>query len=681
MKALRLSVISHISFAFFSFCLAKVVVVSANFTLLSEWERTAAFKKMLPHSALALMNVRTQGGNVSFSAYVPISSSTYLPGNALIGEAFQPSEQYGDEQALQVYRRRYGRSANKSEILHLGLLPLSLRYRKMLYPQNLGFTGELLQQKGIKVAALGNADTTSPNRAFTLLGVNQRGTLPLGAIGQEIMQTDSLFPYGKKIGKDSFERELKRLWERADLLLIELGDFVRLRQEFVLFKTEPKRIRNRVFRHSEALLLLVLQKMNSEDKLLFFSAYPPESALSRGNRLGFVVLFQRGASSGLLTSQTTRIPGFTANVDIPATLLSFFSIPTPPSFLGSPMEKKPHQQPLSYLKAVLHKEKTKEQWRVPLITFFLFFETAGFLFLLFCYFTGKSLVRWNMLGILMIFPAMLLFFPLFPAPASFFWFVSLSLTILFFALFWLKRKSIFLLSLYPLLLFWDLFHQSQWMRFSPLGFSITQGFRYYGLGNEYMGILIFGTLLLFSFLRNVPVCFLIWLCVLILLSLFGANFGGVLVQLACGAAFFYRELKTRKGLFLAAFLFVAGVLMLLLEGSHVSRFFVFFSEDNLLLAWQLILRKLGTNIRILHFTRWANFLWVMAAIVVFLWIKRREALMELWKDDYLRRTLLGILSGSLAGFLLNDSGVVVAATGFFALNAFLFYHLDDEQRL
>lgn len=656
----------------------KLFVITATFTTLSDWKTKPTFLKLLPHAALSLLNTRLSATQPEFSAYVPIAFSTYLDGGPLLGLIQEPGEKLEGEKAADRFQR-FLRKPASDHLLYPPFAALFTLFSHYQYPKTFGRTGDLLNQHGVTACALGNADAEEPNRAFALTDLRPPGNIPYGKVSRDLLDPDPAFPYGVKTSLKRFQKALRELLPHCSLLTIELGDLVRFHQEQPLYsKRAWNGTHEKVLVHSEKLITFVLNAMRPKDALFFLSPFPPDWARKKGGNFGFFLWVQKGLSQGVLKAATTHTPGFVANVDLPPSILQFFSIPSPPSFLGSPVQRIPTPSPLAFLAKKERKEIFRNRFSFPTLSALLVLEGIGFLYLLTCLFLQQSRFYWGVLGILWTLPLFLLFYSLF----SSFLLFCLALTLFSIAIFGIsvkrKERAYWILLGYPLFLSVDLLRNSPWMRFSPLGFSMSLGGRYYGIGNEYMGIWLFSLLFLFSIL-NSKVSFFLWVTSLSMVFVRGENLGGMLTFLAAGGVFFLPLWKEKKKWALPLLLLFS--LFLWLPASHITTFFSELLSGEFGIVEQTLLRKFSTNLRLLEFTRWANFLWFMMGIVLLLFWQKKAIWQRILKVPLCKRSFLAILTGAAVGFLLNDSGVVVAATGFFALNAFFFYHGNRAHRI
>jgi hypothetical protein len=219
----------------------------------------------------------------------------------------------------------------------------------------------------------------------------------------------------------------------------------------------------------------------------------------------------------------------------------------------------------------------------------------------------------------------------------------------------------------------DLLTGTYLMRQAWMSYSVMEGARYYGAGNEYVGAL-FGAMMALSAvalrgprLRHWPIVAVLWLlvCVAIGHPQLGADAGGFLgIALGVGVAAFVwwkGTIRLRDLLPLAAVVVLSmGLLValdLLRSGGERSHLAASFASGGSLVG--IATRKLMLNGYLLLHSPWALGLIAAKLGVWRLWREWGE------RKDSAGRSMRGVWAGLAAGvgalFLLNDSGVIAAA--------------------
>ncbi len=221
---------------------------------------------------------------------------------------------------------------------------------------------------------------------------------------------------------------------------------------------------------------------------------------------------------------------------------------------------------------------------------------------------------------------------------------------------------------------------------STLGYDPMSGSRYYGIGNEYMGVLIGAAIIAISamwekynkshkrWLEAFTVAFFGVTIVIMAAPQLGTNVGGTIAALAA-FAFTYLQLKGVKVNFKRLVLIGGGVTLVIVAlaifdmnrdvaaQSHLGRFANNISSGGLPVMVEIFRRKIQMNIKLMRYTIWSRvFLVMLAALMVSFY--RPVGLMEKVRNSYphMFKGLLGVLVGAFVALVVNDSGIVAAAT-------------------
>ncbi len=209
------------------------------------------------------------------------------------------------------------------------------------------------------------------------------------------------------------------------------------------------------------------------------------------------------------------------------------------------------------------------------------------------------------------------------------------------------------------------------MHRSLLGYSVLEGARYYGVGNEAMGLLLGAALIAVARLWK-PNKFLRFALlgamagIVILLGTAGAKAGGVLVSLAVFGTFLLaaagRRWTAKMILLLVAVVFtgmsIAAFGDAFLHGgahSHVGEAVQRIATGGPGEAWDIVRRKLAVEGRLAYHSAWAALLWLSLLCTVRLW----KVIPAVDSSEKALRAAGAV--GIVACLLLNDAGVVAGA--------------------
>ena len=214
---------------------------------------------------------------------------------------------------------------------------------------------------------------------------------------------------------------------------------------------------------------------------------------------------------------------------------------------------------------------------------------------------------------------------------------------------------------------------------SLLGYDPIIGARFYGIGNEYMGVLVGASLITisiffekFGFKNIILLPFALAVVFIMGNPMMGANVGGTIT---ISAAFLFLILKSNGvkidikkiiGIFVAIVLIVSFMAWMDFNNenrSHLANTILTIINTGPSAILQIIIRKISMNIQLISASMWSRVLILAIILMVMLFYKPFGVLKKLCqKHPYIANGWIAILVGSVVGFMVNDSGVVAAAT-------------------
>jgi hypothetical protein len=236
-----------------------------------------------------------------------------------------------------------------------------------------------------------------------------------------------------------------------------------------------------------------------------------------------------------------------------------------------------------------------------------------------------------------------------------------------------------------------------------MAYSLAEGARYYGIGNEFMGAWIgaavIGAMLLMEWIhasaqatRAVLLCGLLLGAAIIGAPQLGANMGGAIsVVAAFGVALVATTgRRPRFVSIIGIVLAVVGIIAVfaaidLLAGhshqSHLGKAIELVRTDGVRQIGMLITRKLSMNLLLIRVSVWSRLVlaYLISMIVV---LKAKETLIKLRPMTmYMRTAVMGTVSGTVVALVFNDSGIVAAATCLVYLWSFVVLVVLDKEKL
>ncbi len=395
----------------------------------------------------------------------------------------------------------------------------------------------------------------------------------------------------------------------------------------------------------------------------------PLAGDAAGRQLAPVLVWGAGIPTGLLHSPSTHRPGLVTNTDFAPSVAALFGIPRT-QFQPEPFGFAWFYDPATNAAAACSRiniEAVGQAQGMRLLPY----AAAGLGLWIAC--VTLLTARFAVPATVLLVPPAVLSAALFAASAAGFGLLlaallaALALSSRFFAISYvLTLTSVFLV----LAVCADTVTGNMLMHRGLLGYSALEGARYYGLGNEAMGLLLGAALVAVACLwqPNKPSRFVLLGAMagsVILLGTAGAKAGGVLVSLAVFGTFLVvagGRRWTAKTILLLAAVVVAGMAAAALGDaflharthSHIGEAARRVAAGGAGEAWDIVRRKLAVEGRLAYRSAWAILLWLGLLSTVWLWRKPAAAPRE-------RALRLAGGGGVAACLLLNDAGVVAGA--------------------
>ncbi len=679
------------------------------------------FSYLFLHGAAALMNTRAAKTGLLSSSYLTLGASVRAYGSD--ASLFNAGEVAQTAAAREMFFRNTGIYPPLNALVNPYVQKLVDENKKNPFSVSVGALGNVLRDAGMKRAVLGNADTDAEkHREAGLFLMDENGVVDMGDVSLRLLMKDVTSPFGLRTNYETLFREFTEFFGKADVLAADTGDFYRLEEaakmerEEVLLAQKEKLLHEADAFLQKFIAFLNVQKKHGQSWVLFvLSSQTSAREREDGNLLSPVFVVQSDEKPGVLTSASTRRKGIVANLDVAASVLDFLQFAKPSVMLGRKMDViSGGTQDAKKFLCDLHAHLVAiARMNTPMLRMLL--VAQGALVVLFFFFLFAPRVQNVFLLSLQEFmllwgsglPLFLLFLGAFPAapPVQMLGiFVMLSFSAAGLLVFFFRPVHAFLILTVMTTFFitMDGMRGSEWMQYSALGFSHMGGSRYYGIGNEYMGILLSSAWIAFGLCGDVffgengkarkfftHVFFLFYasiFCIVIGIPSIGANFGGLLTY-AAASVWLYKECKRVKFHFrtwllvftivfcvVSAFIFIdvhRGESM-----SHIGKFYLDVQKKGFPIFWQTAARKASMNLKLIQFTLWTKVLLVCGAFIVYLFRKKPHVFRELFARFPLTAgAMKAVLAGGIVGFLVNDSGIIVATTCVLGLSFTLLYLL------
>lgn len=651
-------------------------------------------KRLLAESSLGLMNVRSASGYNAVGSYLTLGSGTRALDTAKVTEEAGAADTLKIDAVYRPDELIFGKKArlwwnwtqDKEDLLtpenlivpEIELIKNQAKQSKInIQP---GLLGEIFHQNHWQTGLLGGVGSkANPRRVSGLLLMNQQGIIDFGYSNERLYEPDLNFPGGLRFSPNQVIQILTEQLKRKQIILVDFDDFALLDQEREWILPEHySRLKETAWLRLDNFLTQILQRWSREElNLIILSPSPSKEAIMQKNLLLPMAIRTAKSAPGLLTSGTTKWTGLVANLDLLPTTCAIAQLEKIPDFNGRTVKTIATNKYLFELQNLNQKINRATINQRALLDLFMGMITVAWILALTLYFFKQKQWSMEILLLVLIAPLVLLVMPLLPATiwgiASF-----ISLTLICWGSFRLvpkpSRRFLIVTMFLWVLLILDQATGWQMIRYSALGYSAAAGSRYYGMGNEYMGIFLALTLILADHTEKInkrllTVTIFGVASLTLALPWLGINFGGLLAALI-GFGYYLLRLygwKPNNRKFWLA-LGGAGALVFLIGWwdslrdptvqTHLGRF-----VNNLLAGekeavWQIIERKLAMNLKLIIFSPWTRIILLALVIGIVARVKRKKPLCppsetRLWQ---------ALLVAGVAALVFNDSGVVAFAT-------------------
>lgn len=695
--AITLCVVSLLAISF-NICAAapkRCVLLVVNYLTLDDMmsDRMPNLSSAARRMGIGLLNLKTNGGYNPEKILLGLSAGAPVQVNSDGDPFLNVRESYNGVLAKELYNRFFGYSPGGLIVNPFYASLGSQNTANSEFVNDIGYLGSALHLRGGTTGLWGGSDSELdiPVRTGGLIIADSKGQIDLGGVGDIIQIADPHSPTGQRLDGAKLWSSFIAQADRTDLAVIDWGDlgvveywtpyllphrYQTLRSQRIVL---IDRFFGRLFRYC----------FSTHRALIVLSCAVPRDPSGQERSGWAMVLHPDWNSHGFLTSASTRTPGMISPYDIHLLIDSYLGIPAPASAIGAPLRVVPGD--LSALVKLNASLNNLENQRTPiLIILIYFFATMIVIAAIIALFTHPRRINW--LRDMLLWATLL---PLAFLLSAFFRFGSIALHLLsglFIALVLLWSIKRFLQSTVHRLewvclltvigLLGDALTGGLLSRWSVLGYSLVSGARYYGLGNEFTGILAGAALLgagcyyqrsarksdaffhIGVFLTLIPL--------VIGFPRFGANFGDIIPMIPVfGFTLFAigKRRPDRNAVLLFVTVFLALFTLLIwydrsqTNPTHLGRLFQDIQSNGLRVVGLMIQRKAEMNWKLVQFSRWTILVVLVLIVFPLAKISPRAPLQRIFtRFASLRPAFIGISLAAAGGFLFNDSGIIAAAT-------------------
>lgn len=218
----------------------------------------------------------------------------------------------------------------------------------------------------------------------------------------------------------------------------------------------------------------------------------------------------------------------------------------------------------------------------------------------------------------------------------------------------LKASAAFLIIIYL-----DALGSNFLLKNSLLSYEPALGARFYGIGNEYLGIILAYSLIIISEKEN-KYSWALWFLnsLLLIYNNGGSNFGGFLTTFVL--------LIINSPISIVLFVLVFSIIIIISSSNHIGAFFKNALSGNFEYAFDIIKSKLSTMFKLLKINLWTelSIIWIFTYLYIFLRKKIN------WSKEIKKFLLTCVLVT-----IFNDSGIVACAILMAVYINYLFYNI------
>lgn len=680
----------------------QVYIIVANKLSLFDIDGMPNLNRLIDEGSIGLMNVRGLNGYIGGEGFATINASGKSYANNESSQFYNLTSEY-----KRIYENRIGPLSGEYDIGNVQMGKLYNQNQNNNYSPYIGALGDSFHKAGLKTAVFGNSDTDEENiRLAGLIPMDSEGLIDYGNLDNILIENIE-YPYGLKTDYNRLSKELNEIQEEVSLIVVDTGDLHRLSTygEFLSLDVFNQK-RNLIKKDIDNFIGELRDNVDKSNTLLMVIS--PNRAEERidGSRLTPIILWGNDIEKGVLTSPTTNKKGIVTNLDISPTISEFLGISTD-NMSGTSIKTIEEDKSIDYIKSINLRINTANKVRTKTLSFYgtISMVIMWILIILFLFNINvnnkiEQIIK-SLLLLLYAIPMLLILNSLFNIDNIFKFIVSLIILIGILIVFTKKydgKKIIFYMTIiYFILIVGDLLLNNSLTRFSILSHDPIIGARYFGIGNEMIGVFLGITVLVIGLLlerynnRHISVFILLLSVLMVGHPKLGANVGGTLALIS--TLFYFILLKRDRELSFKNIAIIIGLtgtfiiglgyvdMFLNLNPTHLGKSLLLLNEKGLSVAQNIINRKVLMNIKLIGSSIWTKVLFTNILVHIIISYVFKGKVEKLLEKGVGKGILSGIV-GIIVGLLLNDSGVILSALAMNLITIFLlFMVLEDDEIL
>lgn len=675
-------------------------IIIINRLTLTDIEKMPNVIDLVDDGSIGLMNTRGAKGYDGPQGYITINSSKRAFANYDSGLFFNINQS-----TINSYKRRTGQDLNDSQIINPEINSLINLNKDSEFSPFIGALGDNLNSSGYKTAVFGNSDTAdSFVRTNCLIATDSAGRIDYGNV-DDILTIDEEFCYGYRTDYSKLYNEVIDVTDEAHLIVIETGDLNRLSSCKEKMSDEMFLInRNKVLSKIDGFIGTLVKNLERDKSLVLIVSPNREESSISNSKLSPVIIWGSGINKGVVTSGTTRREGLISNIDIAPTITTYFN-GSNINFIGQPIMSNNKEMAFDFLKELSEDINSTSLTRNKILNIYnVIVIIAPLITLVFLFFRKQfkssyyKIFKGLLLSIIAI-PLGFLLISIFDIKGYFSYYLIILLFVLILSIIMIRINGLLgllvIASIITITITLDLLTGANLIKSSVLGYDPIIGARYFGIGNEVLGVLL-GTITIlcgiYLDLFKKHYYILVFLVIIFLVVLhpdFGANFGGSIAIIFTILMFLIRVFNIRitfRTIFsMMGLISLVLILVVVLDAfisinpSHLGKTLIIIIRDNPLYIFEVISRKLSMNIRLISITIWSKTLYLSLIYILLNLLIFRDTVREFFnKNKCLTAGFISTMGGSLIGFLVNDSGIIMASLSIIYVTMYLLYVTINE---
>ncbi len=660
----------------------NVYMVIVNKLSLLDIEKMPTLKRLIDNGSFGLLNVRGLNGYNGAECFVTINASSKAYASNI------SSQFYNLEGELrEIYENRVGTIDGEYSVANIEIGRIYNQNEDNKYAPYIGALGDSLHKNGLKTAVYGNSDTDEEIiRYAPLIPMDSKGLIDYGNV-DDVLIEDKDYPYGLKTAYEKILEEVLDISQKASLIVIDMGDLTRLSNYGgSLSDNSFIEKRNLILKDIDDFIGTLADSINYENSLLMvISPNSPDSRIDE-SKLSPIILWGKDVQKGTtVISSTTNRVGIITNLDIAPTIAEFLNISLVKTS-GNTIEYSYKENVYEYINNINSRINLTSKVRTKSLTTYGIISVI--IMVLISAIVLPRLKVDNIMGnileisLLLLYSLPLVFFlvSLFNLNSMLKFIMSLLVLLVIFVTSAVKfnRKNLayFITFFYFVLIIIDILANGIFSKFSVLSHDPIIGARYFGIGNEMVGLFLAVSMLSIGLLCNkinrkaIFVLLPFVLTILVGHPRLGANVGGSITFLSASLYFAMEMLDIKLNLKNLLMIGLAIVIIIAIFGfidlklnpkpTHLGRALMQIGDEGFYIVENIIVRKLLMNIKLVGSSFWTKVLLINIVTHGILSILYKNIFEKLLKKG-LRKAYLSCIIGSIIGFIVNDSGLILSA--------------------